>query len=200
MFLENSNLDERVRRYVNLIRTVWSSGGIRNEEKLLEKGTFQGYYILQAYALSGEYPGGIDLIRKYWGGMLDLEATSFWEHFDYSWLENAGRIDEMPTQGKVDVYATYGDGCFKGHRNSFCHGWASGPSAWLLEHVLGVRVGMPGAKEVEIFPHLCGLKKVKGRFPTPYGIIEVEHKVDASGKVKSNVQAPQGIILKKQDE
>jgi hypothetical protein len=81
---------------------------------------FPAYYVLQARAKAGELDACLDLVRRYWGGMLDLGATSFWEHFDIDWLENGGRVDEVPTPGKIDVHASYGAGCFKGHRNSFC--------------------------------------------------------------------------------
>ncbi|HEX2949295.1 MAG TPA: alpha-L-rhamnosidase, partial [Armatimonadota bacterium] len=64
--------------------------------------TFFGYYILQARALAGDYAGALDLIRRYWGGMLDMGATTFWEDFDVSWMENAARIDELVPPGKKD--------------------------------------------------------------------------------------------------
>ena len=28
----------------------------------------------------------LDIIRDYWGGMLDMGATSFWEDFDLAWM------------------------------------------------------------------------------------------------------------------
>ena len=70
--------------------------------------TFLGYYILTARAMAGDYEGCLQCIREYWGGMLSLGATTFWEDFDVKWLENAGRIDELPQEGKVDVHAAYG--------------------------------------------------------------------------------------------
>ena len=78
--------------------------------------------------------------------MLDLGATTFWEDFDIKWLDNAARIDELVPEGKVDVHRSYGDFCYKGFRHSFCHGWASGPTAWLSEHVLGISIVEPGCK------------------------------------------------------
>jgi len=53
--------------------------------------TFYGYYVLEARAKAGDYQGCLDVIRKYWGAMLDFGATTFWEDFDLSWTENAGR-------------------------------------------------------------------------------------------------------------
>lgn len=103
--------------------------------------TFYGYYVLNARAMAGDYIGAMNVIRDYWGGMLDLGATSFWEHFELDWMENAGRIDELTPEGKVDVHATYGDYCYVGLRHSLCHGWASGPTAWMSEFVLRPKIG-----------------------------------------------------------
>src|SRR5690606_20024733 len=114
--------------------------------------TFYGYYMLQAMAKAGNYEGAMEVIREYWGGMLDLGATSFWEHFDIKWLENAGRIDELVPADKVDVHCEYGDYCYVGLRHSLSHGWASGPTAWLTEHVLGIKILEKGAKRIAVKP------------------------------------------------
>jgi alpha-L-rhamnosidase len=156
--------------------------------------TFYGYYVLQARAMAGDYSGAIDVIRKYWGGMLDLGATTFWEDFDLKWLENAGRIDEITPAGKVDVHAQYGEYCYVGLRNSFCHGWASGPTAWLTEHVLGVKVLEPGCKKISIDPNLGDLDWVEGTYPTPKGIIYIKHERKGSS-IKSTIKAPKGVTI-----
>jgi len=157
--------------------------------------SFYGYYVLQARAMAGDYDGAIDVIRKYWGGMIDLGATTFWEDFDMKWLENASRIDEITPEGKVDVHAQYGSYCYKGLRNSFCHGWASGPTAWLSQHVLGVTVVEAGCRKVKIEPHLGDLKWVEGTYPTPLGIISVRHQKQQDGTIKSTIKAPKGIKI-----
>ena len=157
--------------------------------------TFYGYYVLQARAMAGDYEGGIDLIRNYWGGMIDLGATTFWEDFDVKWMENAGRIDEITPAGKVDVHAQYGSYCYKGLRNSFCHGWASGPTAWLSQHVLGITVLEAGCRKIKIEPHLGDLKWVEGTYPTPFGVIYVKHEKKEDGTIKSTIKAPKGIKI-----
>ena len=80
--------------------------------------TFYGYYMLKARAQAGDYQGAIDNIREYWGSMLDLGATTFWEDFDIDWMKNASRIDEVEPEGKVDVHRTYGGYCYKQFRHS----------------------------------------------------------------------------------
>ena len=94
--------------------------------------TFYGYYMLEAMAAAGRYSEAMDMIRSYWGGMLDLGATTFWEDFDLSWKDNAARIDSLVPEGKKDVHRDYGGYCYKGFRHSLCHGWASGPTNWMI--------------------------------------------------------------------
>ena len=65
--------------------------------------TFYGYYMLEAMAMAGNYQGALDVIREYWGAMIDLGATSFWEDFDINWIPNAAPIDELVPEGKKDI-------------------------------------------------------------------------------------------------
>ena len=157
--------------------------------------TFYGYYVLQARALAGDHAGCLDLIRTYWGGMIDMGATTFWEGFEIDWMENATRIDELPTPGKPDIHADFGGWCYPGLRHSLCHGWAAGPTAWLMEHVLGITPASPGFGRVCIRPHLGGLEWARGTYPTPHGLITVEHRQCADGTVATTLDLPGGVGL-----
>lgn len=173
-----------------------------NDEVLAQNGvhgmsTFYGYYMLNARAKAEDYKGALDNIREYWGAMLDLGATTFWEDFDINWMKNAARIDEVVPEGKVNVHASYGGYCYKGYRHSFCHGWASGPTTWLSRYVLGVEPLEAGCKKVRITPNLGDLKWVEGSFPTPYGVIEIKHTKQADGRIESEINAPEGIVVVK---
>ena len=165
---------------------VISVGGAKNFS------TFYGYYMLQAQAKAGDYQTAIDNIRNYWGAMLDMGATTFWEDFNLDWLPNAAPIDELVPAGKKDIHGDFGAYCYKNLRHSLCHGWASGPTAWLSEHVLGVKVLEPGCKKLLIEPHLGDLTWVKGTFPTPYGVVEISHEL-VNGRVRTKVKAPKGV-------
>ncbi len=157
--------------------------------------SFMGYYMLEALAKNGSYADALDLISEYWGRMLDLGATTFWEDFNYMDSKNAARIDEFVPEGKFDIHADGGAYCYVGLRHSFCHGWASGPTAWLSQHILGVEPASPGFKTVRIRPHLGNLKWVEGDFPTPYGIIHVTHSRRPDGQISSTVELPEGVEL-----
>lgn len=157
--------------------------------------TFYGFYMLQALAKAGEYQAAMDIISEYWGGMLDLGATTFWEDFDIDWMEGAGRIDEAPAEGKTDVHRTYGNYCYKGYRHSLCHGWASGPATFLTQYILGVTDISDGGRKLRIEPHLGNLEWAKGSFPTPYGVVSVSVSKTAAGFLKTDISAPSGVVI-----
>ncbi|MFN0293651.1 alpha-L-rhamnosidase-related protein [Pedobacter helvus] len=173
-------------------KEVLSVGGTKNFS------TFYGYYMLQAQAKARNYQGALNNIREFWGAMLNLGATTFWEDFNMEWKDNAARIDEIVPSGKKDVHGDYGAYCYVGHRHSLCHGWASGPTAWLTEHVLGIKVTAPGCKEITIKPNLADLEYAEGTFPTPFGKVWVKHTKKPDGSIETKVKAPQEVkIVKK---
>lgn len=162
--------------------------------------TFYGFYVLQALAKSGDTDTALDFIRTYWGAMLDFGATTFWEDFNLEWTNNAGRIDELVPPGKKDIHGDYGAYCYVGFRHSLCHGWASGPTAWLSQVVLGVKPLEPGCKRVRVAPQLGNLKWAEGKYPTPLGPIRVRHERQPDGTIASQIDAPRGIIIESQQK
>ncbi|MES2463412.1 MAG: alpha-L-rhamnosidase C-terminal domain-containing protein [Armatimonadota bacterium] len=156
---------------------------------------FYGYYVLEARARAGDTAGALDAIRTFWGAMLDLGATTFWEHFDMAWVEGAARIDEITPPGRIDVHAAYGDYCFKGWRHSLCHGWSGGPTAWMTEHVLGLAPLEAGCRRVRVAPNLGDLEWAEGVLPTPLGPVHVRHERMADGAIRSNIDAPHGVTI-----
>lgn len=176
-----------VRDAKEVVTAVLQPGGPK------DLSTFYGYYVLQALAKAGEIDTALDFIRTYWGGMLDLGATTFWEGFDLDWATNAGRIDELVPPGKKDVHGDCGEHCYVGFRHSLCHGWASGPTAWLSQQVLGIQPLEPGFKKVQVMPRLGSLAWAEGVYPTPRGPIRVRHERQADGTITSEVKAPEGV-------
>lgn len=157
--------------------------------------TFYGYYMLEALAKCGKYEEAMHIVSDFWGGMLDLGATSFWEDFDIRWLDNAARIDEITPEGKVDVHLTYGGYCYKQLRHSLCHGWASGPTAWMTKHILGLYPMEAGSKSVMLDPNMGYLKHIEGSLPTPAGVVSVVLDRQGDGKVKALAKVPAGVSL-----
>ena len=117
----------------------FATGQLTDEEysKLTEGGikgfsTFMSYYILSAIASRNEKLA-IELMKEYYGAMLDRGATTFWEDFHIEWLEGSGRIDEIDPS-KKDIHGDYGAHCYVGFRHSLCHGWSAGVVKFIKEH------------------------------------------------------------------
>ncbi|MBO0324080.1 hypothetical protein J0X14_17355 [Muricauda sp. CAU 1633] len=158
-----------------------------------EFSTFYGLYMLDALSLANRHNDALDIIDAYWGGMLDMGATTFWEDFNIEWIMNSARIDEFTPEGMNDIHGSFGAYCYPSFRHSLCHGWSSGVTAWLSENVLGVTVLEAGCKTIKIEPHLGDLEWVEGSFPTPMGVVKIKHTKMEDGNVKTEVDAPEGI-------
>ena len=166
------------------------------KEPLMGLSTFLGFYVLNTYAMAGDVDGALNIIENYWGRMFDFGATTFWEDFDVEWTKNAYGIDELPQKGKSDIHGDNGKFCYTGFRHSLCHGWSGGPTAFLSRYVLGVEVLEPGCRKVKVAPMLGKLKFVRGKYPTPYGEIEIEHKRIGS-EIVTTVKTPEGVEIVK---
>lgn len=158
------------------------SGGARG------MSSFQSYFILKAAAETAGTRRAFDMMREFFGGMLKLGATTFWEDFDVEWL-NACPIDRLPSPGERDVHGDYGKFCYQGFRHSLCHGWASGVLPFLTECVAGVR--RTGVHSASLLPDLCGLEYLHARVPLADGILEFECE---PGRTKI-LSAPQGTDI-----
>lgn len=141
---------------------------------------YYGDYILEAMAEAGDLPGALNFLRMWWGGMIQEGATSFWEGYDPRWQKN-------------DFHAYLHADAGVGYQVSLAHGWSSGPTSWLTEHVLGIQVAAPGYRRVRIAPNLPGLTYAKGAQPTPGGEIRVEFRaVGGGGGIDGTVELPAG--------
>lgn len=157
--------------------------------------TFYGLYMLDALAMAGLYDQALEIVSDYWGGMLDMGATTFWEDFNIEWMENSARLDEFTPEGMNDIHGSFGAYCYPSYRHSLCHGWSSGVTAWLTENVLGIKVMEPGCKTLKIEPHLADLEWVEGSFPTPLGVVNVKHTKLTNGAIETKIDAPNGIKI-----
>ena len=165
---------------------------------LLEGGakgmsSFMGYYILTAAAEAGGKEEVMPLTKDFYGGMLQMGATSFWEDFDVEWLKgNPQAVDGVPNEVEKNIHRDYGQFCYQGLRHSLCHGWSSGVLAFFVRTVLGVKPVTVGCKKIQVKPNLLGLTSVEGRVPTLYGDIYVKHTL-VNGEIVSEIKVPQGV-------
>lgn len=109
-----------------------------DQEKLLAGGadgmsTFMSYYILKAVA-SFDRDAAVRMMKEYYGAMLSLGATSFWEDFDMDWLaQPTNTLLRLPRADERDIHGDFGKFCYKGFRHSLCHGWSAGVLAFIKE-------------------------------------------------------------------
>lgn len=143
---------------------------------------YYNYYVIRAMAEMGHREAALKWIREYWGGMVDEGATSFWEGYDPSWYHE-------------DFHSSLQADNRSGYFVSLAHGWSAGPTAWLMEQVLGIRSTGPGFQTVDVRPDLIDLQWAKGAEPTPNGLLQVDVKKSGSG-IAIAVDVPEGVTAR----
>lgn len=141
---------------------------------------YYNYYIVSAMAKMGHRQEALNWIRKYWGGMNDEGATSFWEGYSPDWYK--GLLFHASLQGDAQ----------SGYVISLSHGWSSGVTPWLMEQVLGIHARAAGFSQVFIRPDLIDLQWAKGAEPTPHGLLGVDIRKDTAGDVVT-IDLPSGV-------
>ncbi|WP_179413461.1 alpha-L-rhamnosidase C-terminal domain-containing protein [Mucilaginibacter sp. E4BP6] len=117
---------------------------------------YMHFYELESLCAMGEQSYVLKQMKDYWGGMLKLGATSFWEEYN-------------PTDTGANIYAMYG----RPYGKSLCHAWGASPIYLLGKYYLGVKPTSPGYRDYIIEPNLGGLQWMQGSVPTPNGDIKV---------------------------
>src|SRR5690606_12403601 len=111
---------------------------------------YMRFYELEALCTLGEHEYVLQEMRDYWGGMLALGATSFWEEYN-------------PAKKGAAHYAMYG----RPFGKSLCHSWGASPIYLLGKYYLGVKPIQPGYSEYRVEPNLGDLSWIEGTVPTP---------------------------------
>lgn len=173
---------------------VKTAGNILTEDGGKGMSTFMSYYILSAVANTVGMEEAQEMLREYYGAMLEAGATTFWEDFDLEWVKEGARIDELPNPGGYDIHGDNGRFCYQGLRHSLCHGWSAGPAAFLAERVLGIQILEAGCKKILVKPELGNLSWIKGIYPTPYGAVHV-NAFRSNGEVLVGIAAPPEIEI-----
>jgi alpha-L-rhamnosidase len=118
---------------------------------------YMRFYELEALCAMGEQSYVLKEMKDYWGGMLKLGATSFWEEY-------------KPALKGAAHYAMYG----RDFGKSLCHAWGASPIYLLGKYYLGVKPTSPGYQTYTVQPVLGGLQWMNGHVPTPQGAIAVQ--------------------------
>jgi len=136
---------------------------------------YMHFYELEAQCALGRQTSVTSDMLSYWGGMLDLGATTFWELYD-------------PREKGEEHLAMYG----RTYGRSLCHAWGASPIYLLGRYYLGVKPTAPGFSRYEVRPATGGLKWMLGTVPTPQGEITVDVR---DGKVTvTGCAAGEGVL------
>ena len=161
--LINGSQSENVTRYTNMFAIFFDyfnqdqKAAVKQSVLLNDKiqkitTPYMRFYELEALCAMGEQKFVTKEIKDYWGGMLALGATSFWEEYN-------------PTKKGAEHYAMYG----REFGKSLCHAWGASPIYLLGKYYLGVKPTSPGYATYAIDPALGGLEWMQGKVPTPNG-------------------------------
>ena len=147
---------------------------LMNPDALKITTPYMRFYELEALCKLGEHQHVLQEILAYWGGMLNLGATSFWEKYN-------------PEQSGVEHLAMYG----RPFGKSLCHSWGASPIYLLGRYFLGVQPEQPGYKTFKIQPVLGGLEWMEGAVPVPEG--EIKLYMDKT-QIKLSAPAGEGYL------
>lgn len=177
---------ENTTRYTNMFAVLFDylneqqRAGVKSKVLLNDKvqkitTPYMRYYELEAFCELGEKDYVMQEMKAYWGGMLKLGATTFWEEFN-------------PDKKGVQHYAMYG----RDFGKSLCHSWGASPIYLLGKYYLGVKPIEAGYQQYEVAPYLASQDWMEGKIPTPQGEIDLY-----VSKSKIKVASPVGTgVLK----
>ncbi len=110
------------------------------------------FFELTALCKMGRLNAAQKVIESYWGGMINLGATSIWEQY-------------VPEKQGAEHYEMYNMkyGC------SLCHAWGGGPIYLLGRYCLGVYPTSVGYETFAVEPKKGSYKYIEGSVPLPEG-------------------------------
>lgn len=192
-------------KYGNIAAVLFDYAS-KEQKKVIEESVFDNelyeiytpfmkFYEMCTYAELGKIDYVLSYVKEYWGAMIKLGATTFWERFD-------------PEQKGAERYAMYG----RKYGKSLCHSWGAGPLYIIGKYVVGLSPYEVGYEKFILNP-LYGELHYKSELPLPKGHIKVEYDgksltvfstetdgiLKFSDKIKDNLSLPKckdGYIVK----
>ncbi|WP_058308448.1 alpha-L-rhamnosidase-related protein [Gracilibacillus massiliensis] len=172
-------LQKKMTKYPNIFALLYDYFDEEQKEKVKNhvlmnkdvqsiKTPYMRFFELAALCEVGEHHYVLDEMLDYWGGMLDLGATSFWEEYD-------------PAQTEEEHYQMYD----MKYGKSLCHAWGASPIYLIGKYLLGVKPLRPGYQEFIVEPELGGLDWFEGTIPVGEGEVNI-YMDQEQVKVRSN--------------
>ena len=140
------------------LRKRWNKFGAPAVEFPNVMSPFASSFELLGHIGAGNPDAAVELMELMWGYMLD----------------GPGMTNSTTIEGyRVDGYVHY-PAYWAAARNSHAHGWSSGPTAALMQGILGIELTSPLGKTWKIKPQLTKwLSYARGGFATRVGKFEV---------------------------
>jgi len=120
------------------------------------------FWVLEALGKTGHISQALDIIKLYYGHLLDNGATTWWETFN---------ADHYPN-------------------NSWSHGWGSAPSWFLTTYVLGAKEVRPDNWILK--PEFDSLDFASGILPLTTGVLQAHWKREDCSKIILTVSSSEG--------
>ncbi len=164
---ENGKLSTQVTPFTNMFAVLFGyldqdktkavkENVLLNPNALKITTPYMRFYELEALCALGEQKYVLKEIRDYWGGMINLGATTFWEKYN-------------PQEKNPELLGMYG----RPFGKSLCHAWGASPIYLLGKYYLGVKPTSQGYQTYSVEPCLGDLQWMEGDVPTPNGKVHV---------------------------
>lgn len=186
-FIESYSSGKRsVTRHANIFAILFDIADARQRELIVKNvldndavppitTPYFKFFELWAECKLGRTQNALRQVRGYWGGMLELGATTIWEEFD-------------PRQDFPRHLAMYG----QKYGKSLCHAWGAGPIYLLGSYVMGLEPTSPGYATFRVAPDAEVLSDFSGSLPLPDGHVEIAL---AGGHVRVTASRAGGVLV-----
>jgi len=88
---------------------------LKRTDAVMPAGPYLYHYVVDAMVHCGMKQEALDLIQRFWGGMVEKGASTFWEVYD-------------PENDHLSPYKDH-------HMNSYCHAWSCTPAYFLRKYL-----------------------------------------------------------------
>jgi hypothetical protein len=162
----------------------WTPIGPECEELPSNVSPFISSFEVQAHLLAGETGRALDLVRTSWGWYLDHPNGT------QSTMIEGYLVDGTWGYRSPDNAGYDGDYSYTSH----AHGWATGPVAALMEHVVGLSVTGRAGATWRLAPQVdgSGLDHAEAGFATKLGKFQAAWTVADDGSVTLEYSVPDG--------
>lgn len=158
---------ENVTRHANIFAILYGFVTDKQRESIVNrvilnsdvpeiKTPYFKFYELDLMGQLGKLDNVKKQIEEYWGGMLKLGATTFWEEYD-------------PRLNMEEQYKMYDNPYGK----SFCHAWGASPIYLIGKYFLGIRQSENDPQKVIVEPQVKYFQSMNARVPVLNGEIKV---------------------------